>query len=706
MKTFQHPGIRLVTVLVTGAGLLPEAEAWQPGTGSPAAVSGFTVDAANRRDVLAYYNCVYQASENYAANLGWTGNVAAGQAGTTAAAFKDDVRRRINFYRALAGLPADIVFNATKSQKDQAAALMMSANNTLSHFPPAGWLWYTANGYEAAGKSNLSLGVYGPAAVNGYLRDDGDGNEIAGHRRWLLYSRAAEMGTGDIPANGSYQAANAVWVIGDAKATATARFVAWPNEGYAPAPLMPARWSLGYPGADFSMADVTMTQNGANVPLTIVSSDDTGYADNTLVWEPESLPATVTNDLPYVVSVTGISGSGVPTSKTYTVTLFDPGLLGETISIGGTATPPLGGQLYTFNPIAQADSYQVEVCTNNAAAWTEGAEDSPAPRLAEGISAGYSLRQTGLFRTGAKAFQLTYPSGIFDDQSFTITRSVIPGATSELRFYDRARFTTTATTLEAQISTTGGATWTTVLTRYGVGLSSGLWDGAWLSRSASLAAFAGQAIQIRFIMKRNGPSVVQGVTANYGFFIDDVTVTNASQLANPVVTTLAGSATSFTLNATTAGGSLTGGAGYVMRVRPNVGTRWFAYGAMKTVTVQNLTGYAAWVAAQYPAVTGGAAGDHDHDGILNGIEYAFGLNPTAATNQATLPQAVDVGESLRFSYTAPSGLTGVTYGAEWSDNLTQWNPLTDTGSGTNHVFSVTTTGKDRVFLRHRIVIAQ
>ncbi len=110
--------------------------AWQPGTGSPAAVDGFSVNTASRRDVLSFYNCVYQASENYAANMGWTGNVATGSAGTTTATFKDDVRRRINFYRAMVGQPADIVFNATKSAKCQKAALIMSANNALSHTPP------------------------------------------------------------------------------------------------------------------------------------------------------------------------------------------------------------------------------------------------------------------------------------------------------------------------------------------------------------------------------------------------------------------------------------------------------------------------------------------------------------------------------------------------------------------------------------------
>jgi hypothetical protein len=97
------------------------------------------VDPTNRTDVLASYQTIYTASENYAANMAWTGSVSGGVAGTTSAAFKEDVRRRINFYRALSALPADITFDATKSAKDQEAALMFARNGQLSHEPPIDW---------------------------------------------------------------------------------------------------------------------------------------------------------------------------------------------------------------------------------------------------------------------------------------------------------------------------------------------------------------------------------------------------------------------------------------------------------------------------------------------------------------------------------------------------------------------------------------
>lgn len=59
--------------------------------------------------------------------------------------------------QAMAGVPATVKFNSTLSKKAQRAALMMAANQDLSHFPPAGWKCYAKDGAEAAGNSNLSL---------------------------------------------------------------------------------------------------------------------------------------------------------------------------------------------------------------------------------------------------------------------------------------------------------------------------------------------------------------------------------------------------------------------------------------------------------------------------------------------------------------------------------------------------------------------
>ena len=671
---------------------MPQAQGWQPGSAFPAAADGFSVDVTNRRDVLAFHQNVYQASQNYAANLGWTGNISAGLPGTTSAAFKEDVRRRVNYYRALAGLPGDIVFNAVKSAKCQQAALMMSANNNLNHNPPTTWTFYTVGGSEAAAASNLALGYYGPAAVDGYMVDPGSGNEPVGHRRWLLYSQAREMATGDIPRSGNYNPTNSLWVIGDFKAAPPAKFVAWPNEGYVPAPVVPARWSLSYPNADFGSALVSMSLNGTNVPLTVVhrsTSKTANYGDRTIVWEPTGLPATVTSDLAYLVTVSGIKGTGVPTSKSYTVRIFNPDILGEQIAISGSDNPPATGEVYAFNRIDQADAYQLEVASATPSSWTEGAEDNPAPRVTANISAGYQLRQSALVRTGTKAFQLAFPF-TYDDQSFTIDREILPAATSRLRYFDRARFSSLVNTLETQVSTNGGVSWTTIATRNGVNGDMGYsseWDSTWLGRDISLAAYAGQIIRIRFLLKSNS-SIFSGADSNCGFFIDDITVTDASEGA-VTHTLLAGTASSFTLDSATAGGPLVVGSTYQMRVRPKIGYRLFDFSSAKSVTVAapslpTFTNWADALEATHGLPVGALDdpdGDYDKDGRSNLLEYAFGGSPVLANDvNARVPTSRLASGKLVLSYQVDTSLGDLALAAEACSSMGAWKTAGEAGA--------------------------
>src|SRR5205085_4420578 len=118
--------------------------------------------------------------------------------GTNSTLYLQAVLRRVNYFRAMAGIPSSITFSNEYSRKAQAAALMMGANNNLDHYPPMTWTCYTQDGYDAAGNSNLSLGNAGPQAVGGQVRDNGANNTAAGHRRWILYPQTRFMGSGNV----------------------------------------------------------------------------------------------------------------------------------------------------------------------------------------------------------------------------------------------------------------------------------------------------------------------------------------------------------------------------------------------------------------------------------------------------------------------------------------------------------------------------
>jgi hypothetical protein len=267
----------------------------------------------------------------------------------------------------MAGIPADIDLSSTNSGKDQEAALMMSANGTLSHSPPESWDCYSPDGAEAAGNSNLSLGSYGWDAVDGYMIDPGASNGPVGHRRWLLYPQTQTMGTGDIPPQ-SHSSSNALWVfdshIWDPRPGTRDDFVAWPPPGYIPYPVVPARWSFAYPQADFSGTTVTVTKDGESVPVT-PESYVSGYGENTFVWIFNGMSSSDTWTMPasdesYQVSVNNVVIGGQAQNFNYTVTVFDPEQ-GPTCAY--TVTPQ-----QTFFPIG-GGTESLQVSTSAGCTW-------------------------------------------------------------------------------------------------------------------------------------------------------------------------------------------------------------------------------------------------------------------------------------------------------------------------------------------------
>jgi hypothetical protein len=100
---------------------------------------------------------------------------------------------------------------------------------------------------------------------------------------------------------------------------------------------------------------------------------------------------------------------------------------------------------------------------------------------------------------------------------------------------------------------------------------------------------------------------------------------------------------------------------------------------------------------------GADATDYDQDGLPNLIEYAFGLNPTQ-NSAGQLPQGQMASGNFGFSFTEPTGVTGITYGAEWSATLAanDWHAITDTGTLPQHVFSVPVGGNAKLFIRLKV----
>jgi hypothetical protein len=618
--------------------------------------SGFSIDLQDRNSVVAAYQRYYLDSETYKTNHAWNGNIGSCSPGTVSGVFLDDTLRRINYFRAQAGLPADIYFSSNKNIKSQQAALMMSRNSTLSHTPPSSWPCYTAGGAEAAGASNLSLGTnsFGPGSVNGQMTDSGDNNAVAGHRRWLLYSRASEMGAGSIPTNTQgYFAASCIWVIGDFKPAPTAQAVAWPNQGYVPWQIVPnqsesdPRWSFSYPGANFAGATVTMSRGGISISV-IKEVVTNGIADNTIVWRPSGIPnAAPATDTTYTVTIRGV-GNAPQSTYTYDVTLIDPFELGTEISVTGPASPTVGqSSPYSFNQISGADQYEASISGVASGVWLEGAESGGS--MSDGTSSDYSYRTTALAATGSYAFHLTIPSFAEAEQTISVGREVVPSSSSRFEFKNRFRFMTAQTQLHAEISADGGAGWESIWSRSPSSSiqSSSNWESSWDSASIPIPAeYQGRTVQVRlrFAPASTGSTVSLGTSDGHGAFVDDISVTNSQELVNSTPTTLASSSNGFNFTPPSA-------ALYALRVRAKLGTHWFKYGPPLLVTAQTGTPTPS-ISSLSPS-----SGSVGTSVLINGSN--FNITPSQNTISFGGVQAqVISATATRLDTIVPNGVTG------------------------------------------------
>ena len=97
--------------------------------------------------------------------------------------------------------------------------------------------------------------------------------------------------------------------------------------------------------------------------------------------------------------------------------------------------------------------------------------------------------------------------------------------------------------------------------------------------------------------------------------------------------------------------------------------------------------------------------DADLDGLINFVEYGFGLIPTSGAS-LQLPPPEIIGSNLVITFLTPAGVNGIIYGAEWSTTLStnplDWEPISNTGSPPVNAFSVPVGSNQRMFLRLKL----
>lgn len=247
----------------------------------------------------------------------WSGNVASCVVGDISADGRANALRLFNMYRWFADLPA-VITEASRDAQAQACALMMDANNMLSHEPPSTWLCYTAQGAMGAMTSNISSGP-GVGSVAGYMLDSG--NETThGHRRIILSNRLGPIGLGSTGQGGASCMQN-IGGTGNAGKT----WVAWPPPGPFPMQaygsgtrtLSATGWSIQTQRSiSLTSATVAVTSAGADRPMTVSQLTGSYGESNALRLVP--MGWTPAAGQSYTVTVSGVS-----TPISYTVDFVD-----------------------------------------------------------------------------------------------------------------------------------------------------------------------------------------------------------------------------------------------------------------------------------------------------------------------------------------------------------------------------------------------
>ena len=496
------------------------------------ASGALAIDPTDREAARLFFNRVYLQT---GVPMGWTGNYEAGNAGAVTPDYHAATMERINWYRAMAGLPAATVFSPENSVGAQQAALMMSVNGQLSHFPPTTWKHYTAAGAQAAGRSNLALGVNGPDAIDAYINDYGDNNGPVGHRRWILHPNSRSFGIGDVPRGtmdgAEVWGANALHVFDvDATRPRVARdgFVAWPTRGYVPYTVVYGRWSLSQTNADFSRATVSVSRDGEALDVKLEPVVD-GYAENTIVWQLPAMSmvgarhAAPAKDIRYHVTVSNVFVAGQARSFDYDVTVFDPA-----VPTAGAALPQVSvpasvtrGSTYTahIDPMPGTTGYGLLVYQNRPATHIAAADFTPAT-----WTAGSGTSPDAIGNGELRLYH--HGGGIGAPQTLQLNKKLMVGRDpASISFVRSAGFVMESQAFRVQVSTDDAATWTDIYSEPGAGTVKIPANRV----SASLHRFAGRAVRLRFVSDHGSQRYIGAGT---GWNVKDIAFQGVGELIN------------------------------------------------------------------------------------------------------------------------------------------------------------------------------
>ncbi len=375
----------------------------------------------------------------------------------------------------------------------------------------------------------------------------------------------------------------------------------------------PAVIGVAGAGASFRLQNATVSDpDGDSVTLsyqwqkngvTIAGAIQSGYS---------AVAADAGSDISCVM--TALDSQGASTSVTATQVRVS----GPAVTVAAQATA------YQITPQNGAVQYQWEKSERLTTFSAEGAEAGLASLL-DKTSAAYALIVTDLVASGTSAFHLAMPN-LNSVEYFTLNRTFRPDLNATVQFNSRLGWASSGQVAALQVSDDGGDYWKTVWSQAGTN-SAG--ENVFTQKNVSLAAYENSHVMIRFSYRLDLTSGYTGTTTGIGFYIDDITVSNSSEIINSAVITQVG--TAFNVSAAVGNSTLRARAQDAQGV-------WWPWGADLDVVMTNdtvapvitLNGGPATVVQGQPYVDAGATAADNVDGNISAnIVVNNGVNVSA-----------------------------------------------------------------------------
>ncbi len=263
-------------------------------------MAGMCQEGTPAQEACARFNADRAVMKEYA----WNGSIAACNAGEMSLDWQEAALLNVNLYRWFAGVEP-LALNPAYFAGEQKCALMLHANKSLSHNPPAWWACYDQSGADSAGNSNIATM---PAVVAGdlYMIDPGNATTM-GHRRWIIGNWLKDTAFGS---TSDYSCMATKW---SNSGVSNAAWTAWPPAGFYPLDWHDMGWTntddTGYTlqsdTINLKNAQVTITESGQNRPVT-KSNLNGGYGSkHAIKFIPQGWKMKPNST--YTVNVTGTS---------------------------------------------------------------------------------------------------------------------------------------------------------------------------------------------------------------------------------------------------------------------------------------------------------------------------------------------------------------------------------------------------------------